>query len=65
MADPPNLLILMADQLTPRALKAYGGSVAPAGDSLADRSVVANRSVAPAGDSLANRSVALPLRDRQ
>jgi Cupin-like domain len=32
-------------------------SVAPAGGSLADRSV-ANRSVAPAGDSLANRSVA-------
>lgn len=42
MADPPNLLILMADQLTPRALKAYGGSVArtPNIDALAKEGVV-------------------------
>jgi choline-sulfatase len=28
MAARPNLLLLMADQLTARALKAYGGTVA-------------------------------------
>jgi choline-sulfatase len=42
MARPPNLLLLMADQLTPRALKAYGGSVArtPNIDALAKEGVV-------------------------
>jgi choline-sulfatase len=42
MADRPNLLILMADQLTPRALRAYGGSVAraPNIDALAKEGVV-------------------------
>jgi len=34
------------------------GDSLPVGDSLADRSVIANRSVVPAGDSFANRSVA-------
>src|ERR1700722_7975918 len=40
--DRPNLLILMADQLTARALRAYGGSVArtPHIDSLAAQGVV-------------------------
>jgi choline-sulfatase len=28
MADQPNILVLMADQLTPRALAAYGGQIA-------------------------------------
>src|ERR1700746_70818 len=28
MSDRPNILILMADQLTARALRAYGGSIA-------------------------------------
>jgi len=28
MADQPNILVLMADQLTPRALQAYGGQIA-------------------------------------
>ncbi len=42
MASKPNILILMADQLTPGALPAYGNRVArtPAIDALADRSVV-------------------------
>ena len=42
MSDRPNLLILMADQLTPRVLKAYGGSVArtPNIDLLAREGVV-------------------------
>jgi choline-sulfatase len=42
MADQPNLLILMADQLTPRVLKAYGGQVArtPNIDVLAKEGVV-------------------------
>jgi choline-sulfatase len=42
MADRPNILILMADQLTPRALKAYGGQVArtPNIDVLAKEGVV-------------------------
>ena len=40
--DRPNLLILMADQLTARALRAYGGSVArtPHLDALAAQGVV-------------------------
>jgi len=40
--DRPNLLILMADQLTARALRAYGGSVArtPHIDALAAQGVV-------------------------
>jgi choline-sulfatase len=42
MAGPPNLLILMADQLAPRALRAYGGAIArtPHIDALADAGVV-------------------------
>jgi choline-sulfatase len=42
MADRPNILILMADQLTARALKAYGGRVArtPNIDVLAKEGVV-------------------------
>jgi choline-sulfatase len=42
MANRPNLLILMADQLTPRALRAYGGRVArtPTIDQLAKEGVV-------------------------
>jgi choline-sulfatase len=42
MADRPNLLILMADQLTAQALRAYGGAVArtPHIDELADAGVV-------------------------
>jgi choline-sulfatase len=42
MAKPPNILILMADQLTPRALQAYGGRVArtPNIDGLARQGVV-------------------------
>jgi choline-sulfatase len=42
MANPPNLLFLMADQLSPRALKAYGGKVArtPNIDTLAKQGVV-------------------------
>ena len=42
MPDRPNLLILMADQLTPRVLRAYGGQVArtPHIDSLAREGVV-------------------------
>ena len=42
MADQPNLLLLMADQLTPRALRAYGGQVArtPNIDVLAKEGVV-------------------------
>ena len=42
MANPPNLLLLMADQLTPRALKAYGGKVArtPNIDALTKEGVV-------------------------
>jgi len=42
MSDRPNLLILMADQLTPRVLKAYGGRVArtPSIDLLAREGVV-------------------------
>ena len=42
MANPPNLLLLMADQLTPRALRAYGGKVArtPNIDALAKAGVV-------------------------
>ena len=42
MATPPNFLILMADQLTALALKAYGGATArtPAIDALADAGVV-------------------------
>jgi choline-sulfatase len=41
-SDRPNLLILMADQLTARALRAYGGSVArtPHIDALAAQGVV-------------------------
>jgi choline-sulfatase len=38
---PPNFLILMADQLTPAVLKAYGGSaLTPHIDTLAERGVV-------------------------
>lgn len=42
MADRPNLLILMADQLAPRVLKAYGGAIArtPHIDALAQAGVV-------------------------
>ena len=42
MATRPNFLILMADQLTAQALKAYGGTTArtPAIDALADGGVV-------------------------
>src|SRR5450755_4194471 len=42
MRDRPNLLVLMADQLTARALSAYGGSIArtPHIDALADAGVV-------------------------
>ncbi len=42
MPRKPNILILMADQLTPGALSAYGGTVAktPHIDRLADRAVV-------------------------
>src|SRR5579871_6638035 len=42
MSDRPNILVLMADQLTARALSAYGGSVArtPHIDALAARGVV-------------------------
>ena len=42
MADRPNLLILMADQLTARVLRAYGGAIArtPHIDALADAGVV-------------------------
>jgi choline-sulfatase len=42
MIRPPNLLLLMADQLTPRALRAYGGGVAqtPNIDALAKEGVV-------------------------
>ncbi|MGH8137851.1 MAG: choline-sulfatase [Steroidobacteraceae bacterium] len=42
MADRPNLLILMADQLAPRVLQAYGGPVArtPHIDALAREGVV-------------------------
>jgi choline-sulfatase len=42
MSDRPNILILMADQLTPRVLKAYGGQVArtPNIDVLAREGVV-------------------------
>jgi choline-sulfatase len=42
MTDRPNLLILMADQLTARALRTYGGSVArtPHIDALAEGGVV-------------------------
>src|SRR5579872_921654 len=42
MLDRPNLLLLMADQLTPRALRVYGGSVArtPHIDALAREGVV-------------------------
>jgi choline-sulfatase len=42
MAERPNLLILMADQLTPRVLRAYGGQVArtPHIDTLARDGVV-------------------------
>ena len=42
MTDRPNLLVLMADQLTARALSAYGGSIArtPHIDALADAGVV-------------------------
>jgi choline-sulfatase len=42
MTDRPNLLILMADQLTAGALRAYGGSVArtPHIDALAEQGVV-------------------------
>ncbi|MDB6091786.1 MAG: betC [Gammaproteobacteria bacterium] len=42
MTERPNLLILMADQLTARALRAYGGSVArtPHIDTLAQEGVV-------------------------
>ena len=42
MSERPNLLLLMADQLTARALRAYGGTVArtPNIDSLAARGVV-------------------------
>ena len=42
MRDPPNFLLLMADQLTAGALRAYGGSVArtPHIDALAARGVV-------------------------
>jgi choline-sulfatase len=42
MTDRPNLLVLMADQLTVRALRTYGGSIAhtPHIDALADAGVV-------------------------
>ena len=42
MSVRPNMLILMADQLTARALRAYGGSIArtPHIDALADEGVV-------------------------
>src|ERR1700676_3771879 len=42
MSDRPNLLILMADQLTAAALRAYGGRTArtPHIDALADQGVV-------------------------
>jgi len=42
MADRPNLLILMADQLTARVLRSYGGATArtPHIDALADAGVV-------------------------
>jgi choline-sulfatase len=42
MSIRPNILILMADQLTARALRAYGGSIArtPHIDALADQGVV-------------------------
>src|SRR5499425_1402649 len=42
MSVRPNILILMADQLTARALRAYGGSIArtPHIDALADEGVV-------------------------
>jgi len=42
MSVRPNILILMADQLTARALRAYGGSIArtPYIDALADEAVV-------------------------
>ena len=42
MTTRPNLLILMADQLTAFALSAYGGSVArtPHIEALAERGVV-------------------------
>jgi choline-sulfatase len=42
MADRPNLLILMADQLTARALRPYGGTIArtPHIDALANAGVV-------------------------
>ena len=42
MADQPNILVLMADQLTPRALQVYGGRVArtPNIDVLAKEGVV-------------------------
>src|SRR5215475_9531554 len=42
MSVRPNILILMADQLTARALRAYGGSIArtPYIDALADEGVV-------------------------
>ena len=42
MADRPNFLILMADQLAARALRAYGGSIArtPHIDALADAGVL-------------------------
>ena len=42
MANRPNLLILMADQLTAAALRAYGGRTArtPHIDTLADQGVV-------------------------
>jgi len=46
MADRPNLLILMADQLTPRALKAYGGRVART----PNIDVLAGPVAGPAGD---------------
>ena len=41
-AKPPNILILMADQMTPRVLSAYGGQVAktPTIDRLAREGVV-------------------------
>ena len=42
MSVRPNILILMADQLTARALRTYGGSIArtPNIDALADEAVV-------------------------
>ncbi len=42
MTDRPNLLLIMADQLTPRVLRAYGGTVArtPHIDRLAETGVV-------------------------